>query len=260
MDQVSQELKAVGKYSIGDFIASGAYGKVKRATHNDTGVEVAVKIINKKLMNPEEQSRAQREIEILKRLDHPNIIRFLEMVDTTDRLYLFMEFMEGGHTLMNYMNKQLSESEARSIFRQIAAAINYCHSTQVVHRDIKPTNILMSTGRVKLIDFGLSAVSESGKLQGTFCGSPAFAPPEIIQGTKYSGSAADIWSLGVLLYSMLANKLPFDCLGKLLNCNWVIPENISDECRDLLQRMLVYDPASRASIREIVTHPWLVAA
>src|SRR4051812_37082880 len=121
-------------------------------------------------MNPEEQLRAQREIEILKRLDHPNIIRFLEMVDTTDRLYLFMEFMEGGHTLMNYMNKQLSESEARyrtgllllimnrNIFKQIVAAINYCHSTQVVHRDIKPNNILMSSGRVKLIDFGLSAV------------------------------------------------------------------------------------------------------
>jgi PAS domain S-box-containing protein len=257
-DQTSQELRTVGKYSIGEFIAAGNYGKVKKAHRIDTGEEVAVKIINKKLMNEEEGGRALREIDILRRLDHPNIIRFHEMVDTCDRLYLFMEYMEGGHTLKKYIEKGLSEQESKELFRQIATAILYCHTMQVVHRDIKPTNILIdSTGRAKMIDFGLSAISEAGKLQGTFCGSPAYAPPEIILGTKYMGPAADVWSLGVLLYAMVANKLPFDCLGKILACNWTRPESVSEECRDLLNKMIVYDPSKRISMSDIMLHPWM---
>lgn len=257
-DQTSQELRTVGKYLIGEFIAAGNYGKVKKAHRIDTGAEVAVKIINKKLMNEEEEVRAMREIDILRRLDHPNIIRFHEMVDSGDRLYLFMEYMEGGHTLKKYIEKGLSELEAKELFRQIAAAILYCHTMQVVHRDIKPTNILIdSAGRVKMIDFGLSAISEAGKLQGTFCGSPAYAPPEIILGTKYMGPAADVWSLGVLLYAMVGNKLPFDCLGKILACNWTRLDSVSEECRDLLNRMIVYDPNQRISMADIMMHPWL---
>jgi len=257
-DQTSQELRTVGKYAIGDFIAAGNYGKVKRASRIDTGAEVAVKIINKKLMNEEEQVRAMREIEILKRLDHPNIIQFHEMIDTRERLYLFMEYIEGGTTLKKYIEKGLSEAEARDLFKQIAMAISYCHSMQVIHRDIKPTNVLIDgSGRAKLIDFGLSAVSEAGKLQGTFCGSPAFAPPEIILGTKYQGPAADVWCLGVLLYSMVANKLPFDCLAKILACSWVLPENVSTECCDLLSKMIVYDPNHRIGMLDVLNHPWL---
>jgi len=257
-EETSQELRTVGRYTIGAFIAAGNYGKVKRANRIDTGAEVAVKIINKKLMSQEEEKRAMQEIEILKKLDHPNIIHFHEVVDSRDRLYLFMEYVQGGQTLKQHMEKGLSEFEAKDIFTQIATAIYYCHNNCVVHRDIKPTNILIDhAGRAKIIDFGLSAVCEAGKLQGTFCGSPAYAPPEIILGTKYSGEAADVWCLGVLLYAMVTNKLPFDCFGKILACNWTRPDNVSDECRDLLNRMIVYDFNQRITMSEILTHPWL---
>jgi len=255
---LSPELQIVGNYSIGELIATGTYGKVKKANHLETGAEVAVKIINKKLMNEQEANRAMKEIEILRSLDHPNIIRFRDVVDTGDRLYLFMEYMKDSQTLKPLIEKEFSEDKAKAIFRQLVGALLYCHSMRIVHRDIKPANVLVcESGYVKLIDFGLSAIIESGKLQGTFCGSPSYVAPEIVLSNMYSGVSADTWSLGVLLYAMLTSKLPFENLQQTLACKWEQPQNISEECKDLLAKMIVRDPSQRISIKEILTHPWL---
>jgi len=255
---LSPELQIVGNYSIGELIASGNYGKVKKANHIETGAEVAVKIINKKLMNEQEANRAMTEIEILRSLDHPNIIRFRDLVDTGERIYLFMEYMKDSQTLKPLIDKGLSETQAKAIFRQLVDALLYCHVMHVIHRDIKPANILVrKDGHVKLIDFGLSAIIESGKLQGTFCGSPSYVAPEIVLSNLYSGTSADIWSLGVLLYAMLTSKLPFENLQQTLACQWEQPQNISEECKDILAKMIVCDPSQRISTKDILTHPWL---
>jgi len=255
---LSPELQIVGNYSIGELIATGTYGKVKKANHLETGAEVAVKIINKKLMNEQEAKKAMTEIEILRSLDHFNIIRFRDLVDTGERIYLFMEYMKDSQTLKPLIDKGLSEAQAKAIFRQLVDALLYCHLMHVIHRDIKPANILVrKDGHIKLIDFGLSAIIESGKLQGTFCGSPSYVAPEIVLSNTYSGLSADIWSLGVLLYAMLTGKLPFENLQQTLACEWEQPQNISEECKNILSRMIVCDPSQRISTKEILTHPWL---
>jgi PAS domain S-box-containing protein len=256
---LAPESQVVGKYTIGKLIAVGSYGKVKKAYRTDSGNEVAVKILNKKLMNSVELARAFKEIEILSKLQHSNIIQFFDLVETKDRLYLFMEFMKGSVTLTQYMETvSLSEDEAKKIFHQIVLAVEYCHKLRVIHRDIKAPNILIRKSEVKLIDFGLSAIIESGNLQHTFCGSPAYSAPEMLLGNNYAGKPVDIWSLGVLLYLMVSSKLPFDCLQKILACEWVQPDNVSDACKDLLSRMMVVDPLARSTIQDILVHPWFM--
>jgi len=254
---LAPELQIIGKYSIGKLIAVGNYGKVKKATHLETKEKLAVKIINKRLMSEQEATNAMQEIEILSKLHHPSVIRFIEVIDTNERLYLFMEHMHGSRPLKELIEEGISETKSKDLFKQLTVALQYCHSIHIVHRDIKPTNILIQTnGQVKLIDFGLSAIIESGKLQGTFCGSPSSAAPEILLFDNYSGMSADIWSLGVVLYAMLTSKVPFDCLQKILAFEWNHPENVSKECKDLLAKMIVFEPSQRISAEEILLHPW----
>jgi len=256
---LAPESQTVGKYTIGKLIAAGNYGKVKKAYYIDSGNEVAVKIINKKLMNEQEAVNAMKEIEILSKLHHPNIIQFLDLVDTDDRLYMFMECAKGGSTLKQYIAREpLSEAQSKNVFKQLASAMKYCHEENVIHRDIKPSNVLISgKEEVKVIDFGLSAVIESGNLRNTFCGSPSYTAPEILLGEKYFGKPVDVWSLGVLLYLMVANTLPFDCLQNSIACKWVLLDKVSEDCNNLLSKMIVLDPSRRASLPEILKHPWL---
>jgi len=235
----------------------GNYGKVKKAANIETKEKVAVKIINKRLMNEAEATNAMQEIEIISQLHHPNVIRFIEVIDTGERLYLFMERIKGSRPLKQLIEEGISEIKSKDLFKQLTMAIQYCHSMCVVHRDIKPTNILIQiNGQLKLIDFGLSAVIESGKLLRTFCGSPSYVAPEILLFNKYSGKSADIWSLGIVLYAMLTSKVLFDCLQKVLTFDWQPPDNVSKECKDLLTKIIVFVPTQRISAEEILAHPW----
>jgi serine/threonine protein kinase len=170
--------KHVGPYCVTTVLGVGSYGKVKLAHHKDTREVVAIKILEKFTMSTKEKERLFREIDIMKQLIHPHIAHLIEVIDTKSKLYLVMEYVE--RTLHSYVKEKngLSESEARRLFWQILGAIRFCHSLNIIHRDIKQQNLLLDKdNNIKLIDFGLSNFMENGKLRSTFCGTPAYAAP-----------------------------------------------------------------------------------
>jgi serine/threonine protein kinase len=178
--------------------------------------------------------------------------------------YLLLELVEGGE-LFDYLVKQgkLKEMEALTFFQQIIAGLDYCHKHLICHRDLKPENLLLDTQKkIKIADFGMASLQVTGKMLETSCGSPHYASPEIIRGVKYDGSAADIWSCGVILYALLTGNLPFDdenirkLLQKVKSGVYVIPDTVPRDAADLIRKMLVLNPAKRITIKEIEQHPW----
>jgi len=252
--------KQIGSYLIQNTIGSGNYGKVKRAIHVHTHREVAVKILNKTTMQPVDLERSKRECEILQQLDHPNIVKLLEAHETERKLYLFLELVGGTDLKTHILQKNPEMQEKRLIFHQLVSAIAFCHQNSIIHRDLKQTNILVDgdNNNIKLIDFGLSNYTEEGKLRSTFCGSPAFAAPEMLTGTQYTGPEVDVWSLGVVLYLMITNKLPFESVGQLLSGRYTPPDISDSDLQDLVKIMLESDPQKRATIPQIMEHRWLI--
>jgi len=232
---------------------------VKRGVHITTRKEVAVKILNKKLMDPSDLERSKREGSILQQLNHPNIVKFLGSEENNKNLYFFLELVEGTDLKTHMLQNKLSFNEIRGIFKQIAEAIYFCHDLNIIHRDVKQSNILVDDEKqIKLIDFGLSNyTAEEGKLRSTFCGSPAYAAPEMLLGTKYFGPEVDIWSLGVVLYTMVTTKLPFESVGQLLKGTYDIPENMDEDLIQLIKSMLNSVPENRISIKDVLNHPWI---
>jgi len=185
-------------------------------------------------------------------------------MDTDKYIILVMEYAECG-TLVEMMiaHGRLNENCVRKFFREIIRAIAYCHSMYVVHRDIKLENILLdSQFRIKIIDFGLSTLFVPGLFLNTFCGSPTYAAPELIQKQPYEGPEIDIWSLGVVLYVLVTKELPFD--GKnfhelfinITKGEYIIPPYLSDDCKDLISKLLIVNPKERLTLKEISTHKW----
>jgi 5'-AMP-activated protein kinase, catalytic alpha subunit len=211
----SRGRSAVGRLGRFDGGRGGLRGQVKVAVKRDSGVRVAVKIIEKSLIgNVDDVMRFTREFAVLNSLHHVNIIRLFEVQQTDQHFFIFMELCERG-SLRQYVDAKggrLDEAEARAIFRQIVAAIEHCHKRGVIHRDIKPDNVLLTADMVvKVADFGLAAMLDnSDALLRTQVGTLSYVAPEILAGKKYSGAAADVWSLGVLLFVLVAGKLPFD--------------------------------------------------
>lgn len=167
---------------------------------------------------------------------------------------MVMEYVPGGE-LFDYIvaHGKLSEPEARRFFQQIVAAIDYCHSHMVVHRDLKPENLLISSrdNSVKIADFGLSTMMKDGEFLKTSCGSPNYAAPEVISGKLYAGPEVDVWSCGVILYTLVCARLPFDddyipaLFKKIRSGQYAVPAYVSQDCADLIRRMLVVDPLDR---------------
>jgi len=253
-----KEKKIVGNYIIENIIGSGNFGKVKRAVHLLTQQEAAVKILSKRKMECLDMERSKREGSILQKLNHPNIVKFLQSEETEKHLYFFLELVGGTDLKTHIIQTKPSKDELRTIFKQLASAIAFCHQLNIIHRDLKQSNILIDKqNQLKLIDFGLSNYSEEGKLRSTFCGSPAYAAPEMLLGTKYSGPEPDIWSLGVVLYSMVTSKLPFESVGQLIKCHYTIPEGLDPDLVDLIRSMLEFQPTKRISIQDVLSHPWV---
>jgi len=256
---IQQLRKKIGEYIPGEIIGKGSFGKVKKALHFRTREKVAIKILNKTSMSDVEVERAKREVQILQQMRHPNIVQLIQTIDTPKQYCMVMEYVDGCDLMAYILQKGgLPEHECQKLFVQLVSALSYCHERDIIHRDIKHTNILVDkNGDIKLIDFGLSNYfGQDGQLLSTFCGTPAFAAPEMILGKKYQGPEVDIWSLGVVLYSMLAAKFPFNNVAELLQGCFSDPQNVSPVCRDLLRRMLVVSPENRSTLSQIMSHPW----
>jgi len=205
--------KMIGDYILKDTIGKGTFSTVKLGEHIKTKEKVAIKILNKeKIKENDDLKRVKREIKILSMMDHPNIIKTYKITENTRNYYIIMEYCNGGE-LFNYIvdKGKLEENEASMFFYQLINALDYIHSLGIAHRDLKPENLLLLDNKlIKIIDFGLSNFFSEKKLLETPCGSPSYAPPEIIKGEKYNGFYIDIWASGIILFAMLCGYLPFD--------------------------------------------------
>jgi carbon catabolite-derepressing protein kinase len=257
----------IGQYTLLQTLGTGSFGKVKLATHSQTGHRVAMKIINRrKISTLDMGGRVKREIQYLKLLRHPHIIKLYEVITTPSDIIMVIEY--AGGELFQYIVERgkMPENEARRFFQQIICAIEYCHRHKIVHRDLKPENLLLDDHlNVKIGDFGLSNIMTDGDFLKTSCGSPNYAAPEVISGKLYAGPEIDIWSCGVILYVMLCGRLPFDddyipTLFKKINGGiYTLPSYLSPEAKHLLSSMLVVDPVKRITISEIRQLPWFQA-
>lgn len=266
MDETSGKgsLPPLSNYRLGKTLGIGAFGKVKAAQHILTGVKVAIKIIGRQSIDDSAAEKVRREINIMRLLSHPHIVRLYEVIETRSAIYVIMEYMNSGE-LFDYIteNSRLEEDEARHFFQQIISGVESCHLHMVVHRDLKPENLLLdSKGNVKIADFGLANVMRDGHLLKTSCGSPNYASPEVISGSLYAGPEVDVWSCGVVLYALLCGSLPFDdeslsgLYAKIKSGIYTYPNYLSLGARDLITRMLIVDPVNRISIPEIYKHAW----
>lgn len=265
------------KLYIGSLFSLCCQGRVRIARNVKTSQLAAVKIVNKNdllksrvsLKNIPAQSEQvllslEREIVVMKLIEHPNIIKLYDVWETSTELYLVLEYVEGGE-LFDYLCEKgrLSTKEALGYFQQIIIAMDYCHRFNIAHRDLKPENLLLDENmNIKVADFGMAAWQPTDSLLETACGSPHYAAPELIRGDAYKGSAADIWSCGVILYALLAGRLPFDdedlvtLLNKVKLGDYEIPDAIDPLAKDLIRGMLEKDAAKRITIPNIQAHPF----
>lgn len=262
------EMETIGSYKLGKTLGKGTYGKVKLGVHMETGEQVAVKIVHTNTEKSKKQ--LEREISIISKLKHQNIVRMYEALYHEDNIYLILEYVGGGELFDYIMGRgRINEKMAIKFFRQMVSAVGYCHRNGVCHRDLKPENLILDEeGNIKINDFGLSNFYVPGSLLSSFCGSPVYAAPEIMAEKQYDGPAADTWSLGIVLYAMVVGQLPWKLdergiirdVSDLIRARFTIPASasISSECEDLIRKMLVADPNARIKLSDVACHPWVM--
>ncbi|PNI89062.1 MARK4 isoform 6 [Pan troglodytes] len=271
-----EEQPHVGNYRLLRTIGKGNFAKVKLARHILTGREVAIKIIDKTQLNPSSLQKLFREVRIMKGLNHPNIVKLFEVIETEKTLYLVMEYASAGEPptlsalplchlplplhltltplglcpageVFDYLvsHGRMKEKEARAKFRQAE-------------------NLLLDAeANIKIADFGFSNEFTLGSKLDTFCGSPPYAAPELFQGKKYDGPEVDIWSLGVILYTLVSGSLPFDghnlkeLRERVLRGKYRVPFYMSTDCESILRRFLVLNPAKRCTLEQIMKDKWI---
>uniref|UniRef100_A0A8C1JQ35 non-specific serine/threonine protein kinase n=1 Tax=Cyprinus carpio TaxID=7962 RepID=A0A8C1JQ35_CYPCA len=264
----ADEQPHIGNYRLLKTIGKGNFAKVKLARHILTGREVSfMKISIENFCFFCLLFQLFREVRIMKILNHPNIVKLFEVIETEKTLYLVMEYASGGE-VFDYLvaHGRMKEKEARAKFRQIVSAVQYCHQKHIVHRDLKAENLLLDADmNIKIADFGFSNEFTIGNKLDTFCGSPPYAAPELFQGKKYDGPEVDVWSLGVILYTLVSGSLPFDGQNlkelreRVLRGKYRIPFYMSTDCENLLKRFLVLNPVKRGTLEQIMKDRWINA-
>ncbi|EDW80946.1 uncharacterized protein Dwil_GK11799 [Drosophila willistoni] len=254
-----------GIYKIIKTLGKGNFAKVKLALHMPTGREVAIKVIDKTQLNTSARQKLYREVRIMKLLNHPNIVRLFQVIESERTLYLVMEYASRGE-LFDHLVKhgRMRERDARGIFRQLVSAIQYCHSKFVVHRDLKAENLLLDQNmNIKIADFGFGNTFDPNAQLETFCGSPPYAAPELFMGRKYAGPEVDAWSLGVVLYTLVSGSLPFDgatlkeLRERVLRGKYRVPYYISMDCENLMRKFLVLNPSKRTTLNAVMSDKWI---
>ncbi|XP_020088354.1 CBL-interacting serine/threonine-protein kinase 12-like [Ananas comosus] len=267
--QPQQRPLLLNRYEKGELLGVGNFACVYHARHISTGDEVAIKVVEKSKIFKSELSKEhiEREIAVLYRLRHPNIVRLFEVMASKTKIYIVMEYVRGGDLLHKLSTDgALSEAVGRKFFQQLISAVKFCHARGVYHRDIKLENLLVDEkGDLKLSDFGLSAVAEQKRaaaLFSTMCGTPAYVAPELLAHRAYDAARADVWSCGVVLFGLQAGYLPFrDINGKAMGHRIRkgevrYPKSFSSDLTGLLHRIFVPDPTKRITISEIMETSW----
>ena len=252
-------------FIIKETLGKGTFSIVKLGINKKTKEKVAIKILKKKkIIQREDIDRIEREINILKNLNHINVIKIYKINEDSENYYIVMEYCENGE-LFHYIveRKRLEEDEASFFFYQLVNGLEYIHSKNIVHRDLKPENLLLGKDNIlKIIDFGLSNYCEQDDFLETPCGSPCYASPEMISGNKYNGQLIDIWSIGIILFAMVCGYLPFEdpdtdiLFKKILKCKIRFPKYLSDITLDLMKKILVAEPNKRIDLENIKRHPF----
>ncbi|XP_060202556.1 CBL-interacting serine/threonine-protein kinase 14-like [Lycium barbarum] len=255
------------KYELGKLLGCGAFGKVYHARDLETEKSVAIKVVSKqKILKGGLTAHVKREISIMRRLRHPNIVRLHEILATKKKICFVLEYAIGGELFAKLSKGRFSEDLSRRYFQQLISAIGYCHSRGVYHRDLKPENLLLDDNwDLKVTDFGLSAVTDQIRPDGllhTLCGTPAYVAPEILAKKGYDGGKVDIWSCGIILFVFNAGYLPFNDTNlmtmyrKIYKGEFCCPKWTSPELKRLLTRLLDTNPVTRITIEGIKNDPW----
>ncbi|XP_048848063.1 serine/threonine-protein kinase BRSK2 isoform X1 [Brienomyrus brachyistius] len=261
---VTLSAQYVGPYRLEKTLGKGQTGLVKLGIHCITGQKVAIKIVNREKLSESVLMKVEREIAILKLIEHPHVLKLHDVYENNKYLYLVLEHVSGGE-LFDYLVKKgrLTPKEARKFFRQIISALDFCHSHSICHRDLKPENLLLDEkNNIRIADFGMASLQVGDSLLETSCGSPHYACPEVIRGEKYDGRKADVWSCGVILFALLVGALPFDhdnlrqLLEKVKSGLFHMPHFIPPDCQALLKGMIEVNPEKRLTLEAIQKHAW----
>jgi serine/threonine protein kinase len=267
---LARQATGIDEYIVGKQIGQGAYATVRFGMAKESGRKVAVKLYDKyKLLDQQRRKSVWREIKLMERISHPNIVRYFDSVDTQKHVHIVMEYLGGG-SLHSYLKKRsarrLDDHRARRVLSQTCAGLQYLHDRHIVHRDIKLENLLLDeNGVIKIIDFGFATIVPPGKKIRVFCGTPSYMAPEIVARKEHTGHCTDIWATGVLLFAMLCGSFPFkgqtdrELYRRIAKGVFCFPEGlgVSPGARELVNRCLCVDYNRRLTIAEVVSDSWV---
>ncbi|KAI9347388.1 kinase-like domain-containing protein, partial [Obelidium mucronatum] len=261
----------LSKYDFAETLGTGAFSEVKVAIEKATGNRYAIKIIDKARCRGKE-GMIDTEINILLRVRHENIVQLYEMFAIENKIYLVMEIVTGGELFDEIVKRgKYTEQDASKTVHKILGAVEYLHSIDVAHRDLKPENLLLSekstSAKVMISDFGLSKILNDETAMKTACGTPGYVAPEVLRKRGY-GKEVDLWSIGVITYILLVGYPPFYDQNNAVLFRQIMSgkyefdrpwwDNISEDAKDFIRKLLVLDPRARLTARQALAHPFVV--
>jgi len=265
--------KLEDEYEVGSELGRGGFAVVYAGKSKKTDEAVAIKVIEKTCVDTSELQSLVREIDIMKKVDHPNVLKLIDIFESDTRVTLVTELVTGGELFYKIVERgSYSEADAAGIVRQLVTGVEYLHSKGIAHRDLKPENLLCSDGEgkdmvIKIADFGLSKMFSAGEVLKTSCGTPDYAAPEVLQTDGTYSNAVDMWSVGVITYVLLCGYPPFyakeqrELFTQILNAEYEFPEEdwsqISEDAKDFIRHLLVVDPNERMTASQALKDKWL---
>jgi len=265
--------KLEDEYEIGSELGRGGFAVVYAGKSKKTDEAVAIKVIEKNCVDVSELQSLVREIDIMKKVDHPNVLKLIDIFESDTRVTLVTELVTGGELFYKIVERgSYSEADAAGIVRQLVTGVEYLHSKGIAHRDLKPENLLCSDGEgkdmvIKIADFGLSKMFSAGEVLKTSCGTPDYAAPEVLQTDGTYSNAVDMWSVGVITYVLLCGYPPFyakeqrELFTQILNAEYEFPDEdwsqISEDAKDFIRHLLVVNPEERMTASQALKDKWL---